>query len=76
MSSLGFTSVVHLLSHLPVCEIERPSGTGDWLVFTKGNKTPKGACITSVCVCVCGRRGGGVGVGGWVCTKQFYLLPT
>lgn len=50
VSSLGFTSVVHLLSHLPVCEIERPSGTGDWLVFTKGNKTPKGMCITCVWV--------------------------
>ena len=58
VSSLGFTSVVHLLSHLPVCEIERPSGTGDWLVFTKGNKTPKGTYIISECGC----GGGGVGV--------------
>ena len=60
VSSLGFTSVVHLLSHLPVCEIERPSGTGDWLVFTKGNKTPKGTYIISVCVCGCV----------WVCMRR------
>lgn len=34
--------MVHLLSHLSVCELERPSGTGDWLVFTRGSKSPKG----------------------------------
>ena len=42
MSSLGFTSVVHLLSYVPVCDIHRPSGTGDWLVYLKGQKEPPG----------------------------------
>ena len=42
MSALGFSSVLHLLTLTPVCEVERPTGLGDWLVFRRGGPRPKG----------------------------------
>lgn len=42
MSALGFSSVVHMLTSTPVCEVERPTGMGDWLVFRSGGPRPKG----------------------------------
>ena len=36
VTSLGFTSIIDLLSSLTVCDLVRPSGTGDWIAFAKG----------------------------------------
>jgi len=38
---LGYSSVVHLLHALPICALEKLGGTGDWLVYLKGNVPPK-----------------------------------
>ena len=44
VSSFGFTSVVHLLSSLPdACKLKRPTGAGDWLVYSATKQeAPKG----------------------------------
>ena len=48
MSTLGFSSVLHLLTSTPVCEVERPTGLGDWLVFRRGGPRPKGEVAFSL----------------------------
>ena len=42
MASLGYTSVVHMLSSLSVCEMERQVDMGDWVVYSKGGKRSTG----------------------------------
>ena len=42
MATLGFVSVLHLLTSTPVCELERPDGKGDWMAYRKGRPRPKG----------------------------------
>jgi len=41
VKGLGYSSVVHLLHALPICVLEKPGGTEDWLVYLKGNAPPK-----------------------------------
>ena len=48
VSTLGFSSVLHLLTSTPVCEVERPTGLGDWLVFRRGGPRPKGELSLSL----------------------------
>ena len=41
--------MVEFLSNLPhVCDLERPTGTGDWLVFKKGKKIKRMSVIMSM----------------------------
>lgn len=42
VTSLGYTSVVHFLSTLSVCEMERQVDMGDWVVYPKGGKKSTG----------------------------------
>ncbi len=62
VSSYGYSSVAQLVSAVSVCQVERPTGLGDWLVFLRGLPTPEGnlyittqctvSCIV-LCTCTC-----------------------
>jgi len=41
VKALGYSSVVHLFHAISICALEKPGGTGDWLVYLKGNTPPK-----------------------------------